>query len=442
MIGIICKANELFDLHLNMINYSLERGYSYHRWQKIVNTMLFKDPDNVKIHRTRVIHIYEVDYNMVLGLKWRMALYQAEALKELNDGQYGSRPERNAIDSVMIEELQFEISRLSRRMLIQTNYDATACYDRIIPNLAMLVSRKFGVPAQVTKTNASTFQQARYHIRTDLGVSPDSYSHSDLMQIYGSGQGSGNSPMLWLFICCLLFAMYHKLAKPAQYCNPDHTNEITLAIVGFVEDCNGQVNCFDLPQNEATLQQLMHHATTNAKKWADLLSITGGALELSKCSYHVVVWKFSLQGAPILVNMKSELPTISVNDPHTGQEQVLEYLHPYAAHKTLGHYKEPSGIQVEQFRRLKEKSNSITEFLWKMPLTRSEAWTYYSACYLPSVTYPLTASALTTKQLTKIQTKAMSIIVPRCGYNRHTHRAIIYGPQRLGGAGFRHLAIE
>jgi hypothetical protein len=140
--------------------------------------------------------------------------------------------------------------------------------------------------------------------------------------------------------------------------------------------------------------------------------------------------------------MKSELPTISVNDPHTSQEQVLEYLHPYAAHKTLGHYKEPSGIQVEQFKRLKEKSDSITEFLWKMPHTRSEAWTYYSACYLPSVTYPLTASALTTKQLTKIQTKAMTIIVPRCGYNRHTHRVIIYGPQCLGGAGFRHLAIE
>ena len=60
------------------------------------------------------IHIYEADYNMVLGLKWRMALYQAEALKELNEGQYGSRPERNAIDPVMLEELQFEISRLSR----------------------------------------------------------------------------------------------------------------------------------------------------------------------------------------------------------------------------------------------------------------------------------------------------------------------------------------
>ena len=54
--------------HLDLINYALERGYSYTRWQKIANTILFKDKDNVRLHRTRVIHIYEADYNLVLGL--------------------------------------------------------------------------------------------------------------------------------------------------------------------------------------------------------------------------------------------------------------------------------------------------------------------------------------------------------------------------------------
>lgn len=114
-------------VHLLILNYALERGYSLNRWQKVANTILFKEPGNVKIHRTRVIHIYEADYNLVLGLKWRVALYQAEALKQLNEGQYGSRPRRNAIDPVMIEELQFEISRATRKTIIQTNYDAASC---------------------------------------------------------------------------------------------------------------------------------------------------------------------------------------------------------------------------------------------------------------------------------------------------------------------------
>jgi hypothetical protein len=36
----------------------------------------------------------------------------------------------------------------------------------------------------------------------------------------------------------------------------------------------------------------------------------------------------------------------------------------------------------------------------------------------------------------------MSIIIPRCGFNRNTHRSIIYGPHGLGGANFRHLYVE
>ena len=122
----------------------------------------------------------------MLGIKWRVALYQSEALNQLNDGQYGSRPRRNAVDPVMIEELQFEISRPSRRMFLQTNYDASACYDRIIPNLAMIASRRFGVAKSATQSNGNTLLNAKYHVRTELGLSDSSYSHSPEMPIYVS----------------------------------------------------------------------------------------------------------------------------------------------------------------------------------------------------------------------------------------------------------------
>ena len=85
------KQRQLFELHLTMINYALERGYSYTRWKTIANTILFKDADNLRLHRTRVIHIYEADFNLALGVKWRVAMQQAEDFEALNDGQYGSR---------------------------------------------------------------------------------------------------------------------------------------------------------------------------------------------------------------------------------------------------------------------------------------------------------------------------------------------------------------
>ena len=36
----------------------------------------------------------------------------------------------------------------------------------------------------------------------------------------------------------------------------------------------------------------------------------------------------------------------------------------------------------------------------------------------------------------------MKIIVARCGFNRNTKKEVLYGPQELGGASFRHLAVQ
>ena len=260
--------------------------------------------------------------------------------------------------------------------------------------------------------------------------------------MYGTGQGAGNLSNIWGFKSSVLYDAYDTLATPAKYSNPDNSNEMNVSIIGFVDDNNGQANRFKEKQNLESLLWLVERSKENASAWAGLLGATGGALELSKCSYHVVCWRFSKQGAPVLTNMSAETPTIEVVDPHTNISQPMEYLSPYTAHKTLGHYKEPAGSQQEQYTRLLEKSNASTDFLWKIPLTRLEAWTYYTSCYIPSVTYPLTSSHLSAKQLNKIQQKAMSIIIPRCGLNRHTHRARIYGPRSMGGANFRHLHVE
>ena len=433
----------LLRLHVQQLNYALERGYAYRRWRTVVNTILFKDPDNVRIHRTRVIHIYEADYNLMLGIKWRVALYQAEAFRELNDGQFGSRPRRNAVDPVFIEEMQFEISRASRKMLVQTNYDATSCYDRIIPNLAMLVSRKYGVPKLTTQSNASTLEHADYRIRTELGVSETGYTHSPEFPIYGTGQGSGNSPMIWCFLSSVLFDCYDDLAYAATYCNPDRTQVMELGMVGFVDDSNGQTNDFMKDETDQTMPTTLYKLQHNAQAWSDMLGASGGALELSKCSCHLLVWKFTERGDPVLVHTKQSVNNpAEVTDPLTKAVHALTFLSPHTAHKTLGHYKEPAGTQTAQFKQLQLKSDTSTAFIWKCHLTPKEAWTYYYACYLPSIGYPLSCSSMTYAQLDRVQRTAMTIIVARCGYNRNTKREIIYGPMAYGGANFRHLYMH
>ena len=38
--------------------------------ETIVNFMILKEPNNYKIHRLRVIHLYEFDFNLLLRVKW------------------------------------------------------------------------------------------------------------------------------------------------------------------------------------------------------------------------------------------------------------------------------------------------------------------------------------------------------------------------------------
>ena len=66
-------------------------------------------------------------------------------------------------------------------------------------------------------------------------------------------------------------------------------------------------------------------------------------MEIPKCSYHVVHWKFEKKGSPVLVSLGDSIPPVLVQDSLSSQPQQLQLLSPYIAHKTLGHLKEPAG---------------------------------------------------------------------------------------------------
>jgi hypothetical protein len=112
------QRKELIRAHVVLINCALRFGCSYKRWQTVANIMIEKDQNNPKIHRLRVIHVYEWDCNLLLGMKWREMIYNSEKLGTLNEGQFGSRPGHRASNVTMIEEMKNEISRASRKSML------------------------------------------------------------------------------------------------------------------------------------------------------------------------------------------------------------------------------------------------------------------------------------------------------------------------------------
>ena len=62
-----------------------------------------------------------------------------------------------------------------------------------------------------------------------------------------------------------------------------------------------------------------------------------------------MLWKFSIQGAPVLMPPLSIQADITVTDRHTNVTQQLRMLSPFSAHKTLGHYKKVPSVVLHSY---------------------------------------------------------------------------------------------
>ena len=102
----LLQAKRILKAHYQILHYATRRGISMRRWRKVVNSMIEKEPGNPRIHRLRVIHLYEADYNLLLGIFWaRKLVPQGENHGLFHKKFYGSRPGKSATDPVTLEEL-------------------------------------------------------------------------------------------------------------------------------------------------------------------------------------------------------------------------------------------------------------------------------------------------------------------------------------------------
>jgi hypothetical protein len=186
-------------------------------------------------------------------------------------------------------------------------------------------------------------KEVRYHLKTQLGVSDEHYKHCQILPVYGTGQGSGNSPTVWLVISSILFTCYSKKAHGATFESPDKSIRIDIFRIGFVDDTASYVNNFlsDIPP---TPTKMITWLTHDSQLWSDLLFKSGGSLELPKCTYHFSQYRFAFDGTPFL-QCGQVGPSVVVRTGDGSQDQVVPSSSVYRAYKTLGCHKSPSGVQ-------------------------------------------------------------------------------------------------
>ena len=429
-------------LHHLMLQISIKNRHVYTRWLDVITQMIEKDPGNPLIHRLRVIHLYECDYNLLLGIYFRKLQQHIEDRSLLNDGCFGGRPNKRAIDPVLIDVTQTEIAIITRRPLVRFNNDMTSCFDRIMSHLATLNIQSFGMPPEIAAIMGEFLELARYYIKTGIGVSKTSYSHTHDNPVFGQGQGSVASMYVWGMIASKLISIHEQHGYGALYSYPngmDHGRhrDLVIAILSFVDDCN----LSNTGAKHEDVKDIIQRTKADAQLWNDMIRSSGGALNLQKCFMQSIYFIFAMNGAPAVGPLLTG-GTIQLMDRNTNTSIDIKPISSYATYKSLGTYQGVSAHSSAQFRALKKKTIPLIRALVNSPVTQHQAYLHHSLCFHSSIVYPLSVCHLSQHQLHNLQSSYLSVSRNKLGLPRSHPDALLFGPRRYGGLGILNLQIE
>jgi hypothetical protein len=273
----------------------------------------------------------------------------------------------------------------------------------------------------------------RYRIKTKIGVSERYYQHTDAEPIYGTRQGSAGSPCFWLLTSIILFNIMAKIAHGITFQDPAQKEQFKQTMEAFVDDTDVAVNDSERTYTTGELTQTLQ---TEAQHWEKLLSTSGGKLELTKCFFYLMYWKFSDDGIPTLTK-KSQIPhKLMLYQGNETEPTEIDQKNCSEAHKTLGVMKAPDRSQTGEIQKLRSKCNAHATAILSNSVTHTEAALAYKVYHLTSVGYSLGTTYIQQKQFQSIQSKAVSAFLAASGYNRHFPRALVFAPSKHGGLDF------
>ena len=351
----------------------------------------------------------------------------------------GLRPGRGTGDISATQELIYDINRRLKTDHASNENDAKSCYDRIVTSLMSLVNRANGMPKSWVRTHARVITQAKFHIKSLLGISDLFYTHSEDSPVYGTGQGTGDSSNQWGMLSSIILRIMHERANSAHFEAPDKSETEDVSNTAFVDDTSGYQNEYN--REEDTIRTLIEMMKEDVTNWDQLLLATGGMLELIKCLFFLTIWKFNEDGSARILTPAENKAKLIINRPD-GTQVEIQQKDAHEAHTLLGIKRGPSGNQDHELKALEKKSNNFARSIISGGLSRSDTHDAYFTNYIPAMSYPLNITSIGSQKLQQAQRQAKAAFLTGMGYNRHMPLEVVYGSPKLGGIGMYDLGDQ
>jgi hypothetical protein len=119
-------------------------------------------------------------------INWKEAIDNSEKQDILCKSQFGSCRAKLSQISILIEILQHDLSRITRKQYGQIIYVAKACYNCILPNQEFIISGKFGAHDNTVRMPHNPLKHSQYHFAVARSQKELILCHSQNQPIYGT----------------------------------------------------------------------------------------------------------------------------------------------------------------------------------------------------------------------------------------------------------------
>jgi hypothetical protein len=218
--------------------------------------MIYKNAGCIELDKLRVIHLFETDFNMMVGILFgRRAMHHNVDNNLLHLGQYG-RPGGECQDMAFAKMLHTHMATFSQTPIRQFESNAASCFDRIVMLFVFTTLCAWGAPIPALRMWELTLYHIFHSVKTALGVSPSSYQYTPDTPVIGPGQGSHGGPAACSIATSALLKSMDRIAHGIAFSNPTQQLQYSACAKMFVHDNTNYSNKFmpwlHTPPNQCT----------------------------------------------------------------------------------------------------------------------------------------------------------------------------------------------
>ena len=435
----VVDEEDILEVHMQLMLIPFQYLYAPRRWLSTVQVMLEKNPGNPWSHRLRIIELFDSQLNAAMQIFFgRRMIYNALDKDEIHPSAFGSVPKRNAQDALLEKKLTFDMMVLTRTEGAIFDCDAKGCYDRIAPKLSTIHYQRLGMPSSWSQFFSLYWKECVHYVRTRYGISKESYKADAMHPLFGIGQGNGAGPATWLSHSVVMFQVLSDLNDGIIFFSPNGEVKFQSPGTGFVDDVTLGVTA-NLDYNGVEREEdLIRNINLIATYWEQMLNTNGGRLELKKCFWILITWKWK-QGKPTMNSMEDNEAEVKIVQSENKEEVIIQRKNVDEAPKVLGCMIQANGSWEAEERRWYASALTFAMKVKKGKFDRICGSKIHPSYWVSKFRYVGALVGFNKQLCEDIEKPVVASCLSATGFNMRFPRAVVFGTETYGGMGWQSM---